>query len=143
MSCEIIGDGLHVHPDLFKLLLKVKPIDKIVLVTDSLKPTGQEAGPYFANGEEVRFSDGLWKRAADDIIAGSALTMIEGVKNLAAFGFSMEDAVKAASSNPAAVMGFRGQGLLVPGRDADITVFDKDFTVLLTMVRGEIVFRQV
>jgi N-acetylglucosamine-6-phosphate deacetylase len=51
MSCEIIADGFHVHRDLFKLLLRDKPIDKIVLVTDGLKPTEQAEGPFFANGE--------------------------------------------------------------------------------------------
>jgi N-acetylglucosamine-6-phosphate deacetylase len=48
MSCEIIADGFHVHPDLLKLLLRDKPIDKIVLVTDGLKPTGQKEGPFFS-----------------------------------------------------------------------------------------------
>jgi N-acetylglucosamine-6-phosphate deacetylase len=138
MSCEIIADGAHVHPDLFKLLQRTKPIDKIVLVTDSLKPTEQETGPFFANGEEVVFHDGLFHRKADDVIAGSGLTMIRGVKNLAAWGFSLEDAVKTASSNPAAVMRYTRKGAIVPGMDADITVFDRDFTVLAAMVGGEL-----
>ncbi|MDR1096027.1 MAG: N-acetylglucosamine-6-phosphate deacetylase [Spirochaetaceae bacterium] len=143
ISCEIIGDGLHVHPDLFKLLLRVKPIDKITLVTDGLKPTGQEKGPFFANGEEVFLSEGLWRRSVDEVIAGSSLTMIKGVKNLVDFGFALEDAVKAASSNPAAVMRFANKGCLFPGRDADIVVFDKSFTVLLTLVRGAVKYRNL
>jgi N-acetylglucosamine-6-phosphate deacetylase len=143
ISCEIIGDGLHVHPDLFKLLLRVKPIDKITLVTDGLKPTGQEKGPFFANGEEVCLTDGLWRRSVDGVIAGSSLTMINGVKNLVDFGFSLEDAVKAASSNPAAVMRFNDKGYLFPGRDADIVVFDKSFSVLLTLVRGAVKYRNL
>ncbi|GHU05006.1 N-acetylglucosamine-6-phosphate deacetylase [Spirochaetia bacterium] len=92
MSCEIIADGFHVHPDLFRLLRQDKGIDKIVLITDGLKPTEQKDGPLFANGEEVIFHDGAFHRKADDVIAGSALTMIRGVKNLVSFGFSLEDA---------------------------------------------------
>ncbi|MDR3145740.1 MAG: N-acetylglucosamine-6-phosphate deacetylase, partial [Treponema sp.] len=138
MSCEIIADGFHVHPDLFKLLLRDKPVDKIVLVTDSLKPTGQGEGPFFANGEEVLFYDGLFHRRADEVIAGSGLTMIRGVKNLTVFGFSMEDAVKTASSNPAQVMRYRRKGTIIPGNDADIVVFDRDFTVLAVIVGGEL-----
>jgi N-acetylglucosamine-6-phosphate deacetylase len=137
MSCEIIADGAHVHPDLFKLLQRVKPIDKIVLITDGLKPTTQEKGPFFANGEEVVFHDGLFHRKIDDIIAGSGLTMIQGVRNLVNFGFSLEDAVKTASSNPAAIMHYARKGVIMPGMDADITVFDKDYRILLTMVDGE------
>jgi N-acetylglucosamine-6-phosphate deacetylase len=136
MSCEIIADGYHVHPDLFKLLLRDKPIDKIVLVTDSLKPTGQQEGPFIANGEEVIFKDGVFHRKADDIIAGSGLTMIRGVQNLKAFGFSLEDAVKAASFNPAQVMRYRGKGSLIPGNDADLVVFDRDFNILAVTVAG-------
>jgi N-acetylglucosamine-6-phosphate deacetylase len=136
MSCEIIADGFHVHPDLFKLLQRDKPVDKIVLVTDSLKPTKQADGPYFANGEEVALHDGLFHRKTDDVIAGSALTMIRGVKNMVSFGFSLEDAVKTASTNPAQVMRYRQKGTIIPGNDADITVFDKNFTILATLVGG-------
>jgi N-acetylglucosamine-6-phosphate deacetylase len=138
MSCEIIADGCHVHPDLFKLLLRNKPIDKIILVTDSLKPTEQAEGPFFANGEEMVFHDGLFHRKIDDVIAGSGLTMIRGVRNLVDFGFSVEDAVKTASSNPAQVMRYQGKGTIIPGNDADLVVFDKNFTILAVIVGGDL-----
>jgi N-acetylglucosamine-6-phosphate deacetylase len=139
MSCEIIADGCHVHPDLFKLLQRDKPIDKIILVTDSLRPTEQAEGPFYANGEEVVFHDGLFHRKSDDVIAGSALTMIHGVQNLVGFGFSPEDAVKTASFNPAQVMRYNSQGAIVPGRFADLAVFDRDFAIRLVMIGGRIV----
>jgi N-acetylglucosamine-6-phosphate deacetylase len=136
MSCEIIADGFHVHPDLFKLLMRDKSNDKIVLVTDGLKPTEQEEGPFFANGEEVVLHDGVFHRKVDDVIAGSSLTMIRGIKNLCSFGFSLEDAVKAAAFNPAQVMRYTRKGVIAPGRDADITVFDRGFHVLAVIVEG-------
>jgi N-acetylglucosamine-6-phosphate deacetylase len=136
MSCEIIADGFHVHPDLMKLLQRDKSVDKIVLVTDGLKPTEQKEGPLFANGEEVVLHDGVFHRKMDDVIAGSSLTMIRGVKNLVAYGFSVEDAVKAAGSNPAQVMRFARKGTIVPGNDADLVVFDRYFNVLATVVGG-------
>ena len=138
MSCEIIADGYHVHPDLFKLLLRDKPIDKIVLVTDALKPTEQSQGPFFANGEEVVFRDGVFHRKIDDVIAGSSLTMIRGIKNLLSLGFGLEDAVKTSGFNPAQVMRYARKGALIPGRDADLTVFDREFKVLAVMVGGVI-----
>jgi N-acetylglucosamine-6-phosphate deacetylase len=143
ISCEIIADGLHVHPDLFKLLVKVKPEEKIALVTDSLKPTGQAEGPFYANGEEVKLSGGLWRRTLDDVIAGSALTMIKGVENLVKFGFSLEDALRAASTNPAVIMRYAGKGAIFPGRDADLVIFDKQYNVLLTMAGGEIKYKNL
>ncbi|QQO10781.1 N-acetylglucosamine-6-phosphate deacetylase [Breznakiella homolactica] len=136
MSCEIIADGHHVHPDLIKLLKRDKPIDKIVLVTDGLKTTAQAKGPFIANGEEVIFHDGVFHRKIDDVIAGSGLTMIQGVRNLVSFGFSLEEAVKTASTNPSEVMRFGRKGTIIPGQDADVVVFNKDFEVLATVVGG-------
>jgi N-acetylglucosamine-6-phosphate deacetylase len=139
MSCEIIADGFHVHKDLFKLLLRNKPIDKIVLITDGLKPTEQKEGPFYANNEEVYFKNGVFYRKSDDVIAGSGLTMIRGIKNLAEGGFSLEDAVKTSSFNPAQIMHYDKQGAIIPGRYADITVFDNDFNIRLVMVGGKII----
>jgi len=136
MSCEIIADGFHIHPDLYKLLLRDKPTDKIVLITDALKPTEQIDGPFFANGDEMDFRDGVFYRKSDDIITGSALTMIRGVKNLVNFGFSIEEAIKTSSTNPAQVMRYRNKGVIIPGNDADLVVFDRNFRVLTVVVGG-------
>jgi N-acetylglucosamine-6-phosphate deacetylase len=139
MSCEIIADGYHVHPDLYKLLLRDKALDKIVLVTDSLKPTEQKTGILLANNEEVVFQDGIFRRKSDGVIAGSALTMIRGIRNLAASGFGLEDAVKAASFNPAQVMRYYRKGNIIPGHTADLTIFDHDFNILAVIIEGKFV----
>ena len=140
VSCEIIADGYHVHPAIIKLLRRVKPISKIILVTDSLKPTKQTSGKLIANGEEVYIEDGLFKRKSDDTIAGSSLTMIEGVKNLVEnMNVPIDDALRMASCNPATVISKQAKiGYLLPGRDADVTVFDKNFNVEMTIVKGKI-----
>ena len=136
MTCEIIADGVHVHPDLFKLLQKDKTSDQIVLVTDALTPTEESGDHFTANGEEVVFKDGCFHRKEDDVIAGSALTMIRGLKNLVSFGFPLSDAVKCASANPARIMRYQKKGMLVPGYDSDVIVFDKDFSLHFVMVQG-------
>ena len=138
VSCEIIADGVHVHPDLIRLLVRDKPLDKIVLVTDALKPTEQKMGNLIANGEEVVYHSGCFHRKTDDVIAGSALTMIAGIKNLLSFGLSVGQAVKFASTNPAQVMRYSGQGALVPGYIADLVVFDKQCNVLATVIGGSL-----
>jgi N-acetylglucosamine-6-phosphate deacetylase len=138
MSCEIIADGFHIHPDLYKLLLMGKSLDKIVLVTDALKPTEQARGPFIAFGDELVFHDGVFRRKTDDVITGSALTMIRGVQNLVKFGFRLEDAVKTASFNPAQVMRYWNKGAIIPGRDADLVVFDNNYKVLVVLAGGMI-----
>ena len=143
MSCEIIADGFHVHPDLYKLLLRDKPVNKIVMVTDALKPAEQKEGPFFANDEEVVFHGGVFHRKSDDVISGSCLTMIKGIENLVTFGFSLEDAVKTASTNPAQVMRYSGKGAIIPGHDADLTVFSKDYRILMVLIGGRIIREKI
>lgn len=139
MSCEIIADGIHVHPDLFKLLQRDKTASQIVLVTDALTPTEQTGEHLFANGEEVVFEGGCFHRKADGVIAGSALTMIKGVKNLVAFGFPLGDAIRCASANPSRIMQYRHKGMVSPGYDSDVILFDKEFNVKMVLVSGKII----
>ncbi|OQY33632.1 MAG: N-acetylglucosamine-6-phosphate deacetylase [Spirochaetaceae bacterium 4572_59] len=137
MSCEIIADGEHVHPELLRLLMRDKPVSKVVLVTDALKPTEQEHGPFKANHEEVELVDNVFKKK-NGVLAGSCLTMIRGIENLVSWGVPIEQAVQMAGSNPARILGNPKLGNLVPGSDADITVFDKQFNVLVTIAKGRI-----
>ncbi len=138
MSCEIVADGVHIHPDLIKLLTRDKALEKIVLVTDALTPTQSNEETLYANGDEVVFKDGSFHKVSDDVIAGSALTMIKGVNNLVNWGFPISDAVKLATSSPASIMNYKKKGMLVPGFDADIVVFDKYFNTLLVVKGGSV-----
>ena len=141
MQCEIIADGVHVHPELVKLLLREKQIGNIVLVTDSLKPTMQKSGALLANGElAVLASDGSFHRAADpETILGSSLTMLQGVKNLVSWEIPVESAVQMATSNPARIYDFDKIGRLSPGYLANIGVFDKNFQMKGLFVQGELI----
>ncbi|MEN8116959.1 MAG: N-acetylglucosamine-6-phosphate deacetylase [Bacteroidota bacterium] len=140
MTAEIIPDGFHVHPALVNLLRKNKPMSNIVMVTDALRPTQQTEGTLIANGEEVYLDDKIFMRKKDDIIAGSSLLMINGIRNLVSWGVSIHDAIRMASTNPIRVINLNKEtGSLLPGLDADVVVFDKDFNVKMTLVKGRIV----
>lgn len=137
VSCEIIADGYHLHEAIVKLLLRVKPVDRIVLVTDALRPTHQSSGALRANDEPVRFEGGVFVRESDGTIAGSGLTMLKGVRNLVDFGVLRDDAFRMASCNPATVINRQHEtGYLLPGRRADVAVVDDDFNLKMTMVDG-------
>ena len=138
VGAEIIADGIHVHPELVRLLMRDKDLNKIVLVTDALKPTEQREGCLFANGEEVVFKGDIFRRKSDDVIAGSSLTMIKGVKNLVSWGVSIEDAVKMGSANAAAILNIPKLGSLIPGYAGDVVVFDRQYNVLMTVIGGDI-----
>ena len=136
VSCEIIADGVHVHPEVVAFLRTVKPLDKIVLVTDSLLPTGLEEGPFVANGEGVIFEAGAWHRTFDHVLAGSALTMAQGVRNLVAWGYSLPQAIQCAAANPAQLMNWPA-GKLTEGAPADLILLDKNLNVLHTFINGQ------
>jgi len=142
ITTELICDFYHVHPAMVVLLIKVKPNDKITLVTDALTITGLDGTTFEADGRQVKVIDGL-ARLADGTIAGSILTMNKAVKNMVSTGLvPLEDALKMATLVPAKVLGIQhNKGTLLPSSDADIVVMDEDFNVKLTMVEGRIVHR--
>ena len=132
ISCEIIGDGVHVNPNLIQLLMKSKPLSQLVLITDSLKYAKAEipadADFYF---------DQCFKRKADNVIIGSGITMLDGFKNLVSYGIPPEKAIRMASVNPAKIMQQPHKGLIIPGYDADLVVFNQDFDIIHTINDGQ------
>ncbi len=76
-------------------------------------------------------------RSEDGTLAGSALTMVEAVRNLVALDVPLEGALEAATSVPAGLLGASGIGRLVPGGPADIVVLDDALEVVRTLVGGE------
>ncbi len=137
LSCEVIADGIHIDPEIIKFLLTCKSLDKVVLVTDALKPTKQKKKPLIANGEEV-YLDQCFYRKSDNAIAGSALTMRDSVRNIVSYGLHLEQAVHMASTNPARIMKQEHLGVIAPGYDADILILSEKLKVLYTIIKGKI-----
>lgn len=134
VSCEIIGDGIHVHPDLVRLLTQCKQSNQLVLITDSLKYT-KKIIP-----EDVDlYCDKCFKRKSDDTIMGSCITMLDGFKNLIQFGIPLEKAVQMATANPARIMRQSNIGSIIPNYDADLIVLDEEFNLKMTIIKGKII----
>ncbi len=126
MTAEIIGDGLHVHPAALKVSLNAKGADNIIIITDSLKPTMQENGPFYANDVEVEIANGLWvTKGKPDLIQGSALTMHKAFKNLLSWKVALEDAVKLTSSNAARIYNLDRVGKIQSGYLADLVMLNE------------------
>ncbi len=133
ISCEIIGDGIHVNPNLIQLLMKSKPLSQLVLITDAFelaKTDLPENSEYYFNK--------CFKRKTDDVIIGSGISMLDGLQNLITFGVAPEKAIRMAATNPARIMKQNNKGSIIPGYDADLLVLDKDFQKLFTIIDGKI-----
>jgi len=133
-SAEIIADNVHVHPALLGFLSRIKNPRDIVLITDSLTPTGQNAKKFYANGERIEMRGGAWRRAGEETIVGSSLTMLNGVKNLVAAGSPLPNAVLTASTNPARLHGLKNIGKIEEGYDAKLVSFDKNFNLKKVLI---------
>ena len=137
LSADIIVDGIHVAPAIVKLFLQAKGRERAVLITDSISATGMPDGRYQLGPIEVDVKDG--KCTSNGSLAGSVLTMDRAVRNVTQFSnWSLRDAVRAATLNPAQSVGFSGQhGVLAQGVDADFTVLSPAGEVLKTIVHGQ------
>ena len=120
-SAEIIADGVHSCQQAVQLFLKQKTADKVFVITDALTPTGKKAG--FSNGQKVKLQGGVFVRTSDNVIAGSALTMLKAVQNLVSWGYPLEKALMAASTNPAKRFGLDLS--IRQGHPANFIVLDK------------------
>jgi N-acetylglucosamine-6-phosphate deacetylase len=131
---QVIVDLHHVAPDTV-LVAWHSAAGRFALVTDAAPAAGMGDGVFVLGGREVRASDGV-VRGPEGQLAGSALSMIEGVRNLVSLGVRLEDALRAASEVPARVAQRTDLGRLVPGAPADVVVLDDRLDVLRVLVDG-------
>lgn len=135
--CELIVDGFHVSPEAVKLAYRLKQ-DKLILITDSMEATGMADGEYRIAGLPVIVKDGK-ARTVEGAIAGSTLTLIDGVKNLARFtAVTFERALYCATAAPAKMLGiFDTVGSLEAGKTANMLVLDKENNVREVIFEGD------
>jgi N-acetylglucosamine-6-phosphate deacetylase len=135
LTADLIVDGVHLHPSIVALVASAKGPERTVLVTDALAATGMPDGHYHIGLIDVDVKDG--KCMANGTLAGSVLTMDKAVRNLMRFtGWSLAQAVAAASRNPARAARLTNKGCLVAGADADFVVLNAAGDVLRTFVGG-------
>ena len=131
---QAIVDGVHLDPDIVRLLWKVAA-GRIALVTDAIAGAGLGDGTYALGETEIVVADDVVRRE-DGVLAGSALTMPQAVRNLVEVGVPLEAALAAASTVPAHVLGLSHVGRLAPGAPADVVVLDDTLEVVQTIVGG-------
>lgn len=135
---ELICDGIHISPDIIKLVYKIKGAGGIIAITDSMPITGIKDGKCIFGGMDVSVEDGI-ARTADGTLAGSTLLLKDAVRNIVNFtGMTFEDAVRTATINPATAIGIDGvTGTIACGKRADLLVLDKNYEIETTYCRGK------
>lgn len=132
---ELIADGVHVHPAMLRLARTAAP-ELVVLVTDAMAAAGAGDGEHALGPVAVRVRDGV-ARTRSGAIAGSTLTMDGAVRGAVAAGFTLEQAVDAATRAPAAALGLADVGEIRVGARADLVLLDEDLAVAGVVRGGE------
>lgn len=137
---EAIADGCHVPRDLFKMLYKIKGVDNICLVTDSMRCCGIDAEVSSIGGVPCKIKNGVACLMDESAFAGSIATTDRLVRFcVKEVGFDICDAVKMITVNPAKVMKLNNKGKIACGYDADIVIFDDDINIKKVIVAGKII----
>lgn len=131
VSASLIADGIHVHQRVLRLAFQALGSERAVLVTDAVAWRSGRVGDI---GMALR--DGA-PRLPDGTLAGSAVTMDAAIRVCVAAGVPLEHALKAASSNPAALLGCTDRGTIAPGRRADMVALSPDLQIEQVWVAGE------
>ena len=139
LSCDLICDGVHVHPDIVRLAARAKG-EGLLLISDRIELPGPGAPDSFGSGR-VR-DDGSALRLPDGTLAGSTLTLDRAIRNAEAFGaMTRLEAVAACTLRPARLLGLEHErGTLRPGALADLVVLSERGAVEETWIQGERVY---
>jgi N-acetylglucosamine-6-phosphate deacetylase len=119
---QVIVDGRHLADETVRLVWAVAG-GRVALVSDATAAAAAAPGTYRLGAVEISVTNGVPLRG-DGVIAGTALTMLDAVRNLHALGVPLEDAVGAATAVPARLLGHANVGVLEVGGRADVVVLD-------------------
>jgi N-acetylglucosamine-6-phosphate deacetylase len=126
---ELIADGHHVHPSLWPIVTRTKPVDRLVLVSDALPLAGVGDGRTSIGGLAVVVRGGRCTLDGTETLAGSVIALDSAVRNLVREGTPLQAAIAAASSNPAALLREADRGRIEVGRLAHLVEVDDDLRV--------------
>jgi N-acetylglucosamine-6-phosphate deacetylase len=135
MILELIADGVHLDPEIIRMVFALVGPQSIALISDAMAATGMNDGAYSLGSLDVIVHAGIARlvpadRNARGAIAGGTSTLLENVRHCVEWGIPLIDAVTAASSTPARLMGFTGRGTITEGYRADLLITTEDLKVL-------------
>lgn len=135
---EINCDFIHVCPPMIEILLKMKPQDKILMMTDNDSMTGMPAGDYQIDGVIERLESSGKIVLEDGTIYGSGRTLLQDVFNLIdELHLPVPQAVAMASLNAAVFLDQQDRiGSLRKGKQADFIVVNDEHQCLATYQKG-------
>ncbi len=137
--CEVISDGIHLHPAIVRILAKLLGPRRMVLISDSMSATGLDDGDYILGGLKVKVTEGV-ARTEYGSIAGSTKNLMQMLRSAISFGIPLNDAVEMASLTPARSAGIeKDAGSIEKGKFANLVRLDEDLEIKGVIYRGKII----
>jgi N-acetylglucosamine-6-phosphate deacetylase len=136
---ELIGDGTHLAPELVRSVFELVGPGNVVLVTDAMAAAGMADGAYRLGSQDVTVTGGVARLTHGGAIAGGTAHLLDVVRTTVSGGVPLVDAVRAAATTPATVLGDPRVGALEAGRRADVLTTDADLRVIEVRRSGEVV----
>ncbi|MDN5384764.1 MULTISPECIES: N-acetylglucosamine-6-phosphate deacetylase [Streptomyces] len=138
VTVELINDGVHLHPATLELAFQHAGPERVAFITDAMDAAGNGDGRYTLGPLQVEVADGVARLVEGGSIAGSTLTLDRAFRRAVTVDrLPVEHVVAALSANPARLLGLDDRvGSLEPGKDADLVLFDEDFTLKGVMRQG-------
>jgi N-acetylglucosamine-6-phosphate deacetylase len=130
---ELIADRQHVHPSLWPIITRTKPDDRLLLISDAIWVAGTGVTHTVISGLEVAIDGDRCTLVSNGALAGSVIALDTAVRNLVHEGVPLHAAVRAASRNPAELLGLSDRGRIAPGQRADLVELDADLRVQRVM----------
>jgi N-acetylglucosamine-6-phosphate deacetylase len=130
VQASIVCDGVHVDFASVRISKKIMQ-DRLFFITDAVAEV--QYGEYIHVDKGDRFT------LPDGTLSGSALTMLQAVRNgVEKAGFPLPEALRMASLYPAKLMGLQNKwGSIQPGAQADFVLLDEQLNLLKVIVEGE------
>ncbi len=139
VTCDIIADGIHVHPKMLELACKIKTSNNLSLISDAISAAGLGDGDYEIWDENISVVNGKTQNERGSI-AGSVITLIDAVKTMLSIGINEVEVSRMASLNPAKLLKTEKDfGSIEIGKRADFVVLDKNHNVVSSIVGGKVV----
>ena len=142
-TVELIADGIHIHPAVVRMIFSLFGEDRVVLISDSMMAAGLPDGSYELGGQAVTVN-GSRAVLTDDpnTIAGSVTNLMDCMRNAVfSMGIPLEKAVKAASCNPARVIGEEKRyGSLRAGCYGNILLVNEKLEIVCQLQKGKMIF---
>jgi len=143
ITAQIIPDGVHVHPVVLKLAYDILGPNRIIPITDGMQALGLGDGQFIYNGIDYESKNGA-ARYKDGTLIGTALGQSQLLERLTNFtDCSFETAIKIATQKTAELLDIEDtKGFIAPGKDADLILLDRNFSVHTAIVGGKVVFSE-